>query len=63
MTVQIFLNACNNVNLETRVIIEDRKSRIYVGSELNIPIHILSMNVNSFYIDNISNQIIILTYK
>lgn len=63
MTVQTFLNACNNVNLETRVIIENRKSRIYVGNELNIPEYILSMNVNSFYIDNVLNQIIILIYK
>lgn len=64
MTVLNLINACNNVNIETRIFIEDREGRIYCrGNELLIPEYVLGMEVNSFYIDDIQNQLTILLNK
>lgn len=63
MTVRNILNACNNVDIETRVFIEDRQGRIWTGNELTIPEYVLEMNVNSFCFVNSQNQMNILVDK
>lgn len=63
MTVRNILNACGNVNIETRVFIEDREGRIWVGNELTIPEYVLEMNVNLFCVVDSQNQINILVDK
>lgn len=63
MTVRNILNTCGNVNIETRVFIEDREGRIWVGNELTIPEYVLEMNVNLFCVVDSQNQINILVDK
>lgn len=59
MTVRNILNACYNVNIETQIFIEDREGRTWEGNELTVPEYILEMNVNSFYIIDSENQMLI----
>ena len=63
MTVRNILNACNNVNIETRVFIENREGRIWMGNELAIPEYVLEMNVKSFCFVDSQNQMNILVDK